>query len=228
MMEIRKAATLVVIRDGKAPNDGVEVLVIRRAKTMRFLPGFLAFPGGATCESDHHLAQSSIGMPMAAEDDEDQILAITALRETAEEIGWVCSVCERSQMVVYDAQLSPDQQASLCNDDSGLAKWMIERHLRFQLTKLRRVARFVTPPTQPIRFDTRFYLYHAHNVEEPHVHDSEVDSAVWLSVRATLQLVESREVPATGPTLALLQGLAKYPNSAAAAASLRVESPQPP
>ena len=47
--EIRQAASLIGVRDG---SDGPEVLVIERALDHRFLPGYVAFPGGAIDPTD--------------------------------------------------------------------------------------------------------------------------------------------------------------------------------
>ena len=44
---IREAASAVVARDGE---EGLEVLVLERGASSRFLPGYVAFPGGSTDE----------------------------------------------------------------------------------------------------------------------------------------------------------------------------------
>jgi 8-oxo-dGTP pyrophosphatase MutT (NUDIX family) len=47
--EIRQAASLIGVRDGEG---GPEVLVIERTLDHRFLPGYIAFPGGAVDPAD--------------------------------------------------------------------------------------------------------------------------------------------------------------------------------
>lgn len=62
---LRRGAVLVLLRGGP---DGPEVLLTRRAATLRLLPGDVVFPGGAIDETDR-----------------DDIAA--ALREASEEVG---------------------------------------------------------------------------------------------------------------------------------------------
>ena len=47
--EIREAASAVVARDAE---EGLEVLVLERSAASRFLPGYVAFPGGSTEEGE--------------------------------------------------------------------------------------------------------------------------------------------------------------------------------
>ena len=75
--EIRQAASLIGVRDG---SDGPEVLVIERALDHRFLPGYVAFPGGAIDPTDGELAERWFG-------DERGGRAAAAVRELAEEVG---------------------------------------------------------------------------------------------------------------------------------------------
>ena len=60
---IREAASAVVARDG---DDGLEVLVLERGASSRFLPGYVAFPGGSTEEEDAGLAERWFGTSVAA------------------------------------------------------------------------------------------------------------------------------------------------------------------
>jgi 8-oxo-dGTP pyrophosphatase MutT (NUDIX family) len=74
---IRRAASVIAGRDGL---DGLEVLVVERGPGARFLPGYVAFPGGAVDPGDAHLAARRFGDPL-----EDARAA--ALRELLEETG---------------------------------------------------------------------------------------------------------------------------------------------
>jgi len=224
MTEIRKAATLVVIRDG-ADGD-IEVIVVRRAKTMRFLPGFVAFPGGAADPADAEVAKRAFGRPVCAEDDDDPAFAVTALRETAEEIGWLLATRDRTGTIV-DAPLAPDEQAELCKAGNSLSEWLSARGLVFDLGRLRRIGRFVTPPTQPVRFDTRFYLCLGEHLGEPRIHGAELDGAQWAQARDMLVRIESGELPAVRPTIAVLRALAQCSNAEIAMSTLRI-GPLPP
>ncbi|WP_206831973.1 NUDIX hydrolase [Alicyclobacillus fructus] len=225
MTEIRKAATLVVIRDGAEAD--IEVLVVRRAKTMRFLPGFVAFPGGAQDPSDAETAAKALARPACAEDEDDPAFAVTALRETAEEIGWLLAVRDGAGTVI-DAQLTPDEQAELCRGGDALSQWLAARGLAFDLGRLRRIGRFVTPPTQPVRFDTRFYLCASRQLSEPRIHGAELEWAGWTRARDALSKIESGELPAVRPTIAVLRALAACPSVEEAMEALRIGPLAPP
>ena len=55
---IRRAASLVCVRPGA---DGPEVLVVERSAGSRFLPGYVAFPGGALDADDEAIARRWFG-----------------------------------------------------------------------------------------------------------------------------------------------------------------------
>ena len=79
--EIIPAATLVVFRDAADAGSPPELLMVERAKAMRFAAGALVFPGGRVDAGDHALATRFVG-------DKDEIAAkIAAVRETLEETG---------------------------------------------------------------------------------------------------------------------------------------------
>ena len=58
--EIREAASAVVARDAE---EGLEVLVLERSAASRFLPGYVAFPGGSTDEEDRSSRGGGSGTP---------------------------------------------------------------------------------------------------------------------------------------------------------------------
>jgi 8-oxo-dGTP pyrophosphatase MutT (NUDIX family) len=74
---IRRAASLIAGRDGAA---GLELLVLERSAASRFLPGYVAFPGGSLDDGDAGLADAWWGSP-------EQAGRACALRELEEETG---------------------------------------------------------------------------------------------------------------------------------------------
>ena len=75
---IRRAASVVCVRAGV---DGEpEVLVVRRSPESRFLPGYVAFPGGAVDADDEAHAERWFGDPPHA-------ARAAAVRELVEETG---------------------------------------------------------------------------------------------------------------------------------------------
>ena len=75
--EIRKAATVIVVRSGPR---GPEILVQIRTSRHRFLPGYVVFPGGALDPEDVDLADRLF-------EDPGEAARAGAIRELHEEVG---------------------------------------------------------------------------------------------------------------------------------------------
>jgi 8-oxo-dGTP pyrophosphatase MutT (NUDIX family) len=135
----RDAASLVLLREG---NRGLEVLIGRRGKGARFMPGRYVFPGGRVTADDAQL--------WAGEPDEDarrlRALKHAALRETFEETGLVVGRMARRAPAGSNGALSPIEQAYARH---GLAP---------APDLLRLVGRAITPTDSPIRFHARFFV----------------------------------------------------------------------
>ena len=56
--EIRKAASVILAREDLR---GLEVLALERSRQSRFLPGYVAFPGGAADAGDARRAERWFG-----------------------------------------------------------------------------------------------------------------------------------------------------------------------
>ena len=75
---IRPAASAICVRDGR---DGdPEVLVVERSAASRFLPGYVAFPGGAVEPADESSAARWFG-------NGGEVQRAAAIRELIEEVG---------------------------------------------------------------------------------------------------------------------------------------------
>jgi len=85
----RPAATLILLRPG---GDGVEVLMIQRAKSAAFLGGAYVFPGGALDAADSDLKRRILGS-LPPEPPAEYYIA--AVRECFEEAG-VALLCGRN------------------------------------------------------------------------------------------------------------------------------------
>ena len=123
---IRRAASVVCVRaDG---NGEPEVLVVRRSSESRFLPGYVAFPGGAVDAGDAAHAERWFGDPALAP-------RAAAVRELVEEAGIALTA---AGLVASDgfgptdvAPPSPEQLSALCH--------------------------WVAPQDVPVRFDARYF-----------------------------------------------------------------------
>jgi 8-oxo-dGTP pyrophosphatase MutT (NUDIX family) len=224
-VRIRPAATLLLVRDG---HMGIEVLTLKRSENMRFLPGHIAFPGGAVDEEDrHHLQMVGDVHVTAGMNADDAVYAVAALRECAEEIGWACALSQHGRAVA-EQYVSHATQAKLLQSEVTYQSWLHENGYEVDFGRLRFVGRWVTPPTMPARFDTRFFLYRMVETElTPSVHLEENDWARWLDVAETLSKTESGNYAAAPPTVAMLKGLKRQRTVEECFETLHIPGPPP-
>ncbi|MFM8999686.1 MAG: NUDIX hydrolase [Actinomycetota bacterium] len=157
-MEVpRPAATVVVAREG---DPGPEVLVLRRGAGQRFLPGFVAFPGGAIDPGDAAAARRWFGSEAEAD-----VARACAVRELAEELGIAMTA---HGLVAADAPLDAVESAPPRADD------LVE------------VSRWVAPEPVAVRYDARFFAVRAGHGLDPRPDGVEAASAWWVTPAALL------------------------------------------
>ena len=145
----KDAATLIVIdRKGRQP----KILMGRRHAAHKFMPGQFVFPGGRIEAGDRSMPVAGALHPRAEAAllarvvrptaSRARALALAAIRETFEETGLMLGTKE------YGApEGAPD----------GPWSTFRERGVIPELEALQVVARAITPPHRPKRFDTRFF-----------------------------------------------------------------------
>ena len=212
------AATVVIFRharDGGAP----EVLMVQRAKEMRFAGGAAVFPGGRTDEADRVLAAA-----LVADADLDLATAqVAAVRETLEETGLVIAVTRP-----VSADEARAGRALLL--EQGLLAPVLERfgwHL--DLAALTPFARWC--PQWDGAFDTRFFLADlGTGAVDITVDATENTRLFWTSAAHALEMADSGEISVIFPTRRNLERLALFASFAetldhAASTPIRTISP---
>ncbi|GJD97011.1 NUDIX hydrolase [Methylobacterium iners] len=145
----RDAATLIVLdRSGRKP----KILMGRRNPSLAFMPGKFVFPGGRIEPGDRHMAVTGA---LSARDEAalsaqvvrpphrlGRALALAAIRETYEETGLLLGTKEYGP---------PDEVPA------GIWEAFREAGVLPDLEAVHFVARAITPPKRPRRFDTRFF-----------------------------------------------------------------------
>jgi 8-oxo-dGTP pyrophosphatase MutT (NUDIX family) len=168
---IRLAASVIGVRDGP---DGPEVLVIRRTMDHRFLPGYVAFPGGAVDPGDRALAERWFG-------DAEQAARAAAVRELAEEVGLALTAA-------VAAAADPDRPLAAIDEAPPPAD------------SLHEIGRWIAPQRVPVRFDARFYAVRMDDAAAPRPDGEEAAEAWWSTPRAVLDRWEAGEVLLFWPT----------------------------
>jgi 8-oxo-dGTP pyrophosphatase MutT (NUDIX family) len=184
----RDAATLILIDRSEATP---KVLLGRRHTRHKFLPGRFVFPGGRVERGDSggHIqvetpllpaveARLMMRMPRPSPA-RARAFAIAAIRETFEETGLL--IGHKREGIVPKHGKAPT-----IFDSAGVYPDLASMHF---------IARAITPPGRPRRFDTRFFAADAqaisHRVEGITGPDAELVELVWLPITE----VERLEIP---------------------------------
>lgn len=173
----RDASTLIIVRN----DDTVPRFIMgKRHENSKFMPGKFVFPGGRVdaCDSRvkpfsdlHPLVEKSLinkmrGTPSPLR---ARALAMAAIRETFEEVGLVVGK-------PHDNGFKTKSSAWTAFADTGFAP---------SLENIRFLARAITPPGRPRRFDTRFLVVDATevaNIDQPvNVDSDELLECHWVS-----------------------------------------------
>jgi 8-oxo-dGTP pyrophosphatase MutT (NUDIX family) len=147
----------------RGPAEAPEVLLGKRRENARFMPGVYVYPGGAVDASD-----------IALEADPDWPggrFHAAAIRETWEETGvMIAEPGERPASVPGDPCLDA----------------MAAETLRPAGSALHFIARAITPPPSPIRFDTRFFLTGAESLYGTARAIGELPEVAWVPAAQAL------------------------------------------
>jgi len=177
----RPAATIVLMRDGA---DGMEVFMVVRHHAIDFASGALVFPGGRVEEPDFALADDSFHCPNP-EGLSRQALGfrIAAVRETFEECGVLYARKRGARDLIGADELLVVENAHRVALGEGKVEFrtVLEAHDLVPATDLlTHFAHWITPKSQPKRYDTEFYLAHAPSAHLA-VHDgTEAVDSVWI------------------------------------------------
>ncbi|MBL4639865.1 MAG: NUDIX domain-containing protein [Kordiimonadaceae bacterium] len=184
----KPASSVVLVRDG---DTGLEVLMMERAKTMKFAPGAFVFPGGKIDKTD---ADTNLwdGLTNSSPDSADFDYRVGVLRELYEEAAVMLTVG-----AAKDTAGSQDFHGDLITvsgvlDTAGLVPF----------------AHWVTPETAPRRFDTHFFIA-AHNGQAAKHDGNEAISLRWVNPQVLLNDWEDDKVPLMFPTRLNLIKLAR-------------------
>ena len=235
----RDAASVLLLRsaaDGPG-GPGMEVYMLRRARSMAFAPGAFVFPGGSVDPRD-----AEEGMAWAGPDAQEwgealdapaalaRALVCAAVRETFEESG-VLLAGPTPSTVVADTS-GPDWEAgrqALLDHSLSLAGFLGRRGLVLRSDLLRPWARWITPVVEARRYDTRFFLAAIPPAQRTRHVGGEADEVAWWQPDAAIQAARRRELrlmPPTAVCLAELGACGQVDSALRADRDLRPVSPR--
>ncbi len=174
----RDAATLIVL-DRSGPET--RVLMGKRHHGHKFMPGKFVFPGGRIEPGDRRMVAAGmlddrtdaalLARCTRPSSSRNRALALAAIRETYEETG----------LMLGSRDFGPPELTI----DGPWADFVAEG-IYPELDALQFVARAITPPRRPKRFDTRFFAidrdFVAHEVPDVVGENSELVELVWVEL----------------------------------------------
>lgn len=226
---IEPAATLILVREGP---DGIEILMQQRNPQAVFVGGAWVFPGGKLDPNDNADLWQSLIVDLSESDayrtldlahaaspcNADEVLPheaaaplqakalaywVAALREAFEEAGLLL-VKER----VTQTQRDHWREQLL----SGALSWqqLIEsNNLSPAVNQLHYLSRWVTPPHNTRRYDTRFFITQAPMDQDLSHEDYEAIETRWLRPQDALSAAKNGEMQLILPTLVTVRALSE-------------------
>lgn len=210
---VKPAATVIVFR-GATAGQPPELLMVQRAKEMRFAGGAAVFPGGRVDPADRDLADQlapALAGAIRSEDPGDLPARIAAIRETLEETGLVIGV-DRSISAAEAARAR-----AMLLVEGALAPVLAQ--LGWQITPQVLVPFARWCPMYDGSFDTRFYLANlGTGAVDITVDLTENTHLFWASAADALAMADRGEISVVFPTRRNLDRLALFGSFAEACA----------
>lgn len=226
----RPAATVLLVRD--APGDGLQVFLQRRVSGMAFAGGMTVFPGGGVSASDvpdparwRGPDPASWGRRLDCEAQLAGSFVQAAIRETFEECGVLLAGPADGPPV------SPPEAVRWRDDLNErrrtIGELLAEHDLVLRTDLLHGWARWITPPSNPRRYDTAFLIARVPDGQRADDRTTEAVEARWWSPSEALLAYDALEIELMAPTLRTLQEIAEHATADAvlAAASGRTITP---
>lgn len=231
----KDASTVVLLRDGDGEEGGLEVYLLRRTLDMAFAGGFCVFPGGGVDrrDFDHEIgwvgpAPAEWARLFGTEEPHARALVCAALRETFEESG-VLLAGPTSSTVVGDTTGDDweSDRRRLEARELSFTEFLDRRGLRLRTDLLGWWGSWITPVSEPRRYDTRFFVARLPEGQVTQDVSTESDHVVWMPVRDAITAVDEGRLEMLPPTYATCLELYQYrtPAEAVAAAATRDRSP---
>ncbi len=191
-VEPRPAASVLLVRAAPpGAAEPLEVYMIRRQKSMKFLGGYYAFPGGKVDPGDGAPDLLARAGGLSLEEAERALPGcdlpalvywVTAARELLEETGL---------LVARDAAGGPlDARAAgaidgirkaLMAGEASLASLLAGAGWYLDLAPFRYLSHFITPISSPIRFTARFFLCPVPPGQAPRLYTEETSEGFWIA-----------------------------------------------
>ena len=228
-MEIRPAATVMLVRDAPVPSGGtsLEVLMVRRNLRSDFVGGAYVFPGGAVDPLDGGPEAEALcagrtdagASALLGFDSGGLAYWVAVVRETFEEAGLLLARRAGGPDLLGG---DPGEEARFAAErvavNEGSRRFLDlcrQEGLRLSVGDIHYFAHWITPRGAPRRYDTRFFVAAAPPGQIA-AHDAgETIAEVWISPHDALARHRAGEIEIIFPTIRNLQAIGRFATSAA-------------
>ncbi len=219
-VEVRPAATVMLLRDA---SPGIEVFMLRRSSHSRFAPDAYVFPGGtlepqdeAACEravgiDEHRLRRLFRGERAPAPSVQAAIM-VTGVRELFEECG-VLFACDSTHEPVEGYRR--EDLASVRDRRLSFDDFLIATELYADARPLLLFSRWITPKSEPQRYDVFFFVAPAPQGQNAEADMVETHDGMWLSPQEAVRRNDAAELHVVFPTRKHLERLQAFESVAA-------------
>ncbi len=216
----KPAATLALLRKGRG---GLEILLLKRSQATRFIPGAWVFPGGRLDPADGSPNLTTRLKGLDGEDSPGAAFWSAAFRETFEETGILLHAVPRTTAGrrVTSGEAGRDTRRRVQQGDLGFGEFLESLDVELNAGAVAYIGHWVTPRTEPIRFDTRFFATEVPDGCPVYPDGIELEDAIWISPREALAQNERGGLPMVYPTLATLIELQPFDTPSAAIQTLK-------
>ena len=191
---IRDSASLMLTRNN---NNEIEILLGKRANSMRAFPNFWSFPGGGLSRKDLQ-ATTKLNLEYS----EHAAMKICIVRELCEELGLTIN---KNEVISVD----PKIRSSIIEDKENWLNEVISGNIEFDPSSLTLIRERITPIFAPLRFHNRFFHLHISknspdfNLEK----QTEFDDAKWYSMKKLLSDWNEHSINLPPPVFTLIRDL---------------------
>lgn len=207
------SSTVILLREEPAGGDPFSVLMLERHGSITF-PGAHAFPGGVLEAGDADgygatlPARQCWANPHEGDTAADALpYWIAAVRELFEELGVLLARRDGRMLEACDAALRARLLAG-----EPFASVLADAGLIPATDELYYLARWITPVTNPRRFDTRFLVGRMPAGQDACVDGTETVSCAWFTPRAALAAFQEGRIVLIPPTVLTLDDLSRFPS----------------
>ena len=217
----RAAASLLLGREGATDP---ELFLLARSRASTFASGALVYPGGAVDDADRNPELRAHAEGAEGLDDDALSFRVAAIREAFEECGLLFARARGRSALIGRERVDAIRlrfAGALADHSLDMLELAKAEDLVLACDHLAPFAHWITPETQPKRFDTHFFLAAAPPDQEARHDGHESTDSIWITPRALVREADAGEWYVMFPTRLNAQKFGRSASVAEAIAAAR-------